>query len=340
MQAHNGCPVEVAMETGVAQERFGRLEWVDLRELWPKEAYDFTPWLADNLERLGEALGMDLELQGHEAAVGPYSLDLLAHDLSEDRIVIIENQIEATDHDHLGKLLTYAAGHDASVVVWIALRFREEHREALDWLNHRSDATTAFFGVVVEALQIDGSRPAPHFRPVAYPNDWRKANVSKNGQKSSSKGEAYREFFQGLIDQLREEHSFTNARKGQAQNWYTFSSGVRGLTYGVAFSLGSQVRSEVYIDGGNAEWNKRMFDALYQRRQEIEAAYGESLEWERLHNRRASRIAIYRQGAIADSEQTLEAIRDWTIERLLRFRDVFGPRIAEIAESDDQPSLP
>ena len=151
-----------------------KIERVDLREAWPNEAQDFTPWLAENIAELGEALGMDLELQQTEAAVGGYSLDMLATDQNQNRTVIIENQLEATNHDHLGKLLTYAAGYDANVIVWLTREFRDEHRLALDWLNQRTGDDTQFFGVVVEVWKIDNSRPAPHFNLVVTPNEWRK----------------------------------------------------------------------------------------------------------------------------------------------------------------------
>ena len=142
---------------------FGTLRKLDLRTLWPKEAASFTPWLRNNLNLLGDAVGMDLEFQDQEAAVGPFSLDLLVHEVGTDRVVIIENQIEQTDHDHLGKLIVYAAGFNAGVAIWIASSFREEHRQAIDWLNQRTDTDTQFFGVVVEAVQIDDSRPACTF---------------------------------------------------------------------------------------------------------------------------------------------------------------------------------
>ena len=118
---------------------FGELKPVDIRELWPNEAHHFTPWLADNIERLGEAVGMDLEILAREAEVGDFSLDLLAKDLGSGRNVVIENQFGATDHDHLGKLLTYAAGVDAVAVIWLTETVREEHREAIEWLNRRTE---------------------------------------------------------------------------------------------------------------------------------------------------------------------------------------------------------
>lgn len=322
------------------QEKFGVLKRVDLRELWPHEAQDFTPWLAENLNTLGEVLGMDLELQLREAPVGSFSLDLLVHDLGRERIVIIENQIESTNHDHLGKLLMYAAGHDAAAVVWIAAAFREEHRQALDWLNQRTDATTEFFGIVVEALQVDNSRPACNFRLIAFPNDWRKTNISTVSTMPSARSEAYRLFFQDLIDRLRTQYQFTQALKGQPNNWYTFRSGVSGIGYSVSFSTGKRVRTEAYIDNGIASWNKAMFDALHQRREEIEAAFGEPLTWERLDTKRACRIAIYRPGSIDDSSQTLEDIKAWAIERLLQFKEVLSPLASELAIDAGFPSLP
>lgn len=318
--------------------QFGLLKRVDLRLLWPKEALDFTPWLAQNLPALGEVLGMDLELRLQEAPVGGFSLDLLAHDLGRDRTVIIENQLESTDHDHLGKLLTYAAGHDATVAVWIAPAFRDEHRQALDWLNQRTDTTTEFFGVVVEALQIDDSRPACNFRLVAFPNDWRKTNVVGPGPKPSARGEAYAAFFQDLIDRLRTQYNFTKALKGQPQSWYTFTSGMRGVLFGVSFALGGRVRTEIYIDREDVTWNKWLFDVLHAQRENVEAAFGEPLEWERLDSKRASRIANYRPGSIDDSPEMLEEITGWAIDRLLRLKSRVSPLISAAIATGGQPS--
>ena len=158
-----------------AEPRFGVLERVAASSPtgWSHEAHDFTPWLADNLDLLGNELGLALELTGREHAVGRYSLDLLLSDAA-GRVVIVENQFAQTDHDHLGKLLTYAAGTGAAVVIWIAESLTQEHAAALEWLNDVTDDSVGFFGVELELLRIGGSLPAPHFRVVVQPNDWKK----------------------------------------------------------------------------------------------------------------------------------------------------------------------
>jgi hypothetical protein len=305
-------------------QELGQLEKVDVREIWPNEATDFTPWLAENISFLGNALGMELEVEALEASVGDFSLDLQARDLGRNLPVIIENQLTDTDHDHLGKLLTYAAGFDAGVVIWIAKSIREEHRQTLDWLNQRTSENTEFFGVVVQVLKIGESKPAVDFRMVAFPNEWRRGGTVPPTS-ISPKMEAYRNFFQKLIDILREEHRFTNARVGQPQSWYSFSSGVRGLTYASSFALGGRIRTELYIDLGDRDDNKKLFDRLHEHKQSIQEKLGEHLEWERLDDKRASRIALYRDGSIEDDDATLEELRNWAVDRLLKFKEIFGP---------------
>jgi hypothetical protein len=307
----------------------GVLKRLDVREIWPNEARDFTPWLVENLSLLGEALGMDLELVTREAPVGAFSLDVLARDLGGNRVVVIENQLEMTDHDHLGKLLTYAAGHDAAAMVWIARELREEHRQALDWLNQHTDENVDFYGVVVEALQIDDSKPACSFKVVAFPNEWAKTTKVPGGGVSPRR-EAYRAFFQQLLDDLREKHRFTGARAAQPQSWYAFSSGMPGFVYSFSFAAQAQVRAELYIDRGDATDNKGSFDALLQKREAIEREFGEPLQWERLDEKRASRVATYRKGSIDDEPQTLEEIRKWAIEHLLRLKKVFSPHVSAL----------
>ena len=309
----------------------GRIEKVDLRRAWPYEATDFTPWLAEHISELGDTLGLELELQSQEAPVGTFSLDLLASDTGTNRTVVIENQLEPTNHDHLGKLLTYAGGYDAHVVIWVAREFRDAHRQALDWLNQRTDEDTVFFGVMVEVWTIDGSRPAPHFNTVAAPNEWRREAVrSVRAGKTSDRNRRYQTFFQALIDSMREQ-GFTKARKGLPQSWYLFSAGhAQRVQYGAAFAQGKRARIEVYIDNTDKDWNKTLFEQLVEQKESIESELSEPLEWQRLENRRASRVAILRQGSIDDDDQTLTEISDWMIEKLLAFKRVFGPRLDDL----------
>ena len=230
-------------------------------------------------------------------------------------------------------MLTYASGYDANIVVWIAREFRDEHRQALDWLNQRTDENTEFFGVVVELWKIDDSRPAVNFNLVSTPNEWRKGNVSvkSTGAPTSERSERYRAFFQGLIDILRNNHSFTRATKGQPESGYYFSAGHgQRVKYGASFAGSGKARIEVYIDNADRDWNKGLFDKLVSQMTAIELELGESLEWERLDNRRASRISAVRAGSIDDDQETLEQIQDWMVDRLLKFKEVFGPRLAEL----------
>ncbi|WP_129641259.1 DUF4268 domain-containing protein [Peristeroidobacter agariperforans] len=304
-----------------------KLRRLNLREIWAKEAGDFTPWLADNIEELGAALGMELELEAREASVGDFSLDLLAKDLGSGRAVVIENQLTQTDHDHLGKLLTYAAGFGAAVVIWVAETIREEHRQALEWLNQRTDTETEFFGVVVEVLKIDESNPAYDFRPVVFPNEWQKTKRSQSAGRISTKGEAYRQYYQTLIDELREKYKFTGARIAQPQNWYTFSAGTSGVPVSAVFAGDGTARVELYIDLGAVEENKALFDWLRNQKDSIEGQFGFPLAWERLDGKQACRIYVSRSGSIESSMEELEQVRQWQIEKLLLFKKIFAPLV-------------
>ncbi|MDA1347974.1 MAG: DUF4268 domain-containing protein [Chloroflexi bacterium] len=313
----------------------GTLEAVELRKVWPNEAAQFTPWLADNISLLGNALGYDLEVRRQEAAVGRFSLDILAHDVGRDLSVVIENQLDGTNHDHLGKLITYAAGFEAGVVIWIAEKISEEHRQALDWLNQRTDTDTEFFGVVVELLRIDDSKPAPNFRLVAFPNEWLKTSVHGERRRGlTPKQERYRAFYEGLLDELREQHGFTRARKAQAQSWYSFSTGFADVLYGFSFRRGNQVCVEVYFDR-EKDWNEWAIDELQKSFQISDPEFQTSLTWEPLPERNASRIALYRPGSIDDDEEALDGLRNWATEYLLKFKEVFGPRLSELVKDSE-----
>lgn len=246
---------------------------------------------------------------------------------------IREHNRTETDHTHLGQILTYAAGHEAGTIVWIAKKFRDEHRAALDYLNDRTGEDTEFFGVVVEVWKIDDSRPAPHFNPVVTPNV-----VGGPPPPPPTEGGKYRTFFQLLIDTLREKHpEFTNVKKANGRNWFNTGSGFAKVEYWVEFA-GSrgEVRVQVYIGREERERNKRLFDKLEERKETIESKLGKSLSWERLDDRKACRIAVYRTGTIDDDDEVLEEIQEWAIEWLLAFKEVFGPELEELVPIVDE----
>lgn len=307
-------------------EDLGKIKNVEVRNIWSHEEHDFTPWLADNLSYLDEALGIELELEQRETPVGDFSLDIFAKEVGTGAKVVIENQLESTDHDHLGKLITYAGGLNADYVIWISPEFRDEHCQALQWLNERASGKTKFFALKLEIIRIDDSKPAVQFKQVVVPNEWQRI-VEASEIKGSEKGELYKLFYQPLFDELREKHKFTNARAAQPQNWHSFSAGKTGYYYSVTFALSNRARVELYIDREDTEENKKIFDEFLQQKESIEKETGFALEWERLDAKRACRIAIYKNANIYDAPEELLKTREWMIMMLLKFKDVFSKRL-------------
>lgn len=300
----------------------GTIQNVTLKALWPGESTHFTPWLAQNLDVLCSKLGMDLELESTEVAAGDFSADIVARDLSTNKLVVIENQYGGTDHKHLGQLITYASVLGAGAVVWIAETIRPEHKSAIDFLNNNLKESLSLYAIEASAIRIDESKPAFVLTLVCMPSE--ASVVSTEISQSSEIREKYRSYFQRLIDELRDTHHFTNARVGQPQNWYTFTSeNSRIYTYSTSFAKGGKVRVEIYLDCGDKTENEQLFDRLVAQKQQIESAVGSELSWERLDNRRASRIALYRDGSIDSDSETLADIQRWTVQNLLKFKAVF-----------------
>lgn len=312
----------------------GKLKRINIREVWSNEARDFTPWLAENLTSLAEVISMGLEAIQREADIGDFSVDLLAKDLGTGKYVIVENQFSLTDHDHLGKQITCGAGYDVYAVIWIAKQIREEHRQGLDWLNQRTDDDTLFFGITIEVLKINNSSPTINFKPVVFPNEWQKSTLRRS-QAPSPRAEAYRVFFQSVIDDLREKHRISINRKAKPHNWFQLGSGFTSIKYGLNFRRGGKTCIELWIMYPDREANKILFDRLLVNKTEIEDDIGFDLEWERLEDQDGCRIATRRDGSI-DNENLVD-IKEWMSERLIRFRKVFSPLIQR--ELDHQDSV-
>ena len=302
----------------------GNLKTVEIRNLWKSEPGDFTPWLANNIERLSKILGKDLEVIKTEYAVGDFLADIVAQDLSTSRTVVIENQFGISDHKHLGQILLYCAGIKASCMVWIAEFFKDEHRQAIEWLNSNTVNEIEFYAIELEVIQIDDSKPVPLFKIVESPNKNITSGIQAVNNGITDTQELYQKYFQSLIDELREKHRFTNARVGQPQNWYSFASEQsKVFKYGTSFAANDRVRTEIYIDMGDQTKNKELFDKLFEQKEIIEKEFGNELTWERLDDKRACRICNYIDGSISADTTQLEEIKKWAIENMLKFKKVF-----------------
>ena len=319
-------------------DRIGTLSPVEIRKVWPGEAKDFTPWLAENADLLGEALGMDLLHEQTEAAVGRYSADLVFREESTSRLVVVENMFGATDHDHLGKLITYAAGLEAGYAVLLAPEIRDEHRSALTWLNSISTDDFGFFGIVLEAWRIGDSDPAPRLRVEVKPDDWSRSVQAARSSELTKTQQAYQRFWGDFLPVFRDAYpGWTRAAKPSRNSWMSFPSTRSGLAnHNAAFCRPAgkyRLRAEVYIDGGNADANKNTFDALHEKRQQIEHAIGESLDWEQLDGKRASRISLYFPTEIRISnEQLWPEARAWLVQAMGKMRSAFKPVLEGLAD--------
>jgi hypothetical protein len=320
----------------------GRLTRIDLRDIWISEATDFTPWLArpENLTLLGETLGIDLELEAQEKAVGPFRADVLCKDIATDAWVLVENQLERTDHSHLGQLLTYASGLQAVTIVWLAAQFTEEHRATLDWLNSITDERFRFFGLEVELWRIGDSPAAPKFNVVSKPNDWSRsvahaARAIDEGELSETRT-LQREYWAAFHEVLdRAGGPVSGNRRPQPQSWMTYSIGRSRFHLGTTMIRPrNRVRAELYISGGSA---KAFFGLLRQQKDAIEQELGYALEWEELPERQDCRIASYLDEADPEDRTDWPRQHEWLAKRLNDLQRVFAQRVRALDADDWQP---
>lgn len=304
-----------------------RLESVSLRELWPNEARDFTTWLAENMDFLGEALGIELSLVEQEAAAGPFSADILAEDGSGNPVVI-ENQLERTDHDHLGKLITYLSNLDAKIAIWITSKPRPEHEQAIHWLNEVVPADMAFYLVMIEAYHIEESPPAPLLTIVAGPSpEARQAGTQKKDL--AERHILRREFWEQLLERASQKTSLHAQISPSKENWINAGAGKSGVSYNYVIRM-ENARVELYIARGDADENKRIFDALYAHRDGKDEAFGEPLEWLRQDNVQASRIChVIPGGGLRDRDRWPE-IQERMIDAMIRLERALKPEIRRL----------
>lgn len=260
---------------------------------------------------------MDLELEGSEVAVGSFAADLLLRDRNSGERVAVENLIGNTDHDHLGKLITYAAGLEARYAVLVAGTFRPEHRSALLWLNANSQNSVGFFGIVLRAWRIRDSPKALQLSVVVQPDEWRRAIVDDD--KATPVQRAYRDFWSEFLPAFQERHpAWSRAKSPSRVSWFSLPAGKAGVSDAVAFSARRRLRVDLYVDGDDPEHATGRYDDLRKRQGEIEKEFGDDLEWEHLKGRRASRIASYygQDDVRVEERHRWPELRAWAIERV------------------------
>jgi len=312
----------------------GKLERVDPKVVWSHEAHSFTPWLAlpENLTQLGETLGVELELEAVEQAVGPFRADILCKQVGSGHWILIENQLEKTDHPHLGQVLTYAAGLDAVTIVWISPQFTDEHRACLDWLNRSTLEGLNFFGVQLEVWRIGESQHAPRFNIVSKPNQWTKS-VSSASATISEIGTKHLEFWTAFAERLKMKNGPLKVGKPGAQNYMTLSPfGRNGFCLSVATNIyEAKVRAGLYITLKNSD---AYYKALLTMKDEIEAKLGQVTWHDRATQERA--VLLILDGANSLDADEWPTLHEWLIEKLYALFTVFAPIVKSLQPVPDE----
>ena len=309
--------------------RLTRLSEQDIRKIWPREEQDFSPWIKDSVDELNSELGLEIQFDEAEGPVGNFRLDLAGMDSLTRKPVVVENQIGRSDHDHLGKLLTYAAGREAGVLIWVATEFQEPHRAALGWLNTVTGPDLVFYGVQFEVFRIGDSKPAPKFTMVVGPVGEKRPKPAATDD--TPRGRAYRDFSTKFLQHVREKHpGLTRSKTPNANNYFFTGIGFGSFSIGYTFDVNGQFRVELYIDSGNKEQNQRLFAGLKGSQAAIDKALGATLVWDEMPDKLAYRAYLPRDGNIDDSSEKLEEYIAWGAREMARFKEVFRPLLAQL----------
>ena len=308
--------------------KIGKLKKVDLRKLWKGEASDFTPWLAkeENIESLSEVIGIELEVISEEKSVGPFRADILCKSTIDDTYVLVENQLEKTDHNHLGQLMTYAAGLEAVTIVWIAKKFTEEHRAALDWLNRITDEEIRFFGIEVEAYQIGDSVPAPMFQMVSKPNDWTKAIHSSKRQGSLTEAKTINlEYWTAMKEYFEAQGTKIKSQKASPQHWTNYAIGRSNFSMAAVHSVRDKfIRVEFLINGDDS---KQKFDELKEKYEaESYTKIDTNLIWDKLEERIVSWVYLQKDTDVSNRHDWPNQFQ-WILTNLEKMDAFFRPKL-------------
>jgi len=308
--------------------QLGQLQKIDdLRIAWESEPEHFTPWLANNLKLLGDTIGIELELESQEKEVGPFNADILCKDMATNNWVLIENQLERTDHTHLGQLMTYAAGLNAVTIVWIAERFTDEHRAAMDWLNEHTDEKINLFGLEIELWRVNDSLIAPKFNIVCKPNDWFRT-VRNATEKITPAKQIQLRFWTQFKEYLESNKSFLKRQKPGMQHWYDHTIGRSGIKLSSIINIKPpEIRAEFQVNHSKA---KDDFAKFEKQRESIERSLGFELVWHNPDNATACRCYIKKSIDLSSDETLWPECFAWLREHLEKMHKVFAPLVKQL----------
>ncbi len=306
--------------------KLGKMQEVDIRKVWAHEQYDFSKWLAaeENINELGNILNLSLTDVQTEQFVGGYRCDIICKDEITGKSVLIENQLEQTNHDHLGKIITYASGLNASVVVWIVSEAREEHASAIEWLNNHTDDDLAFFLIEIHAYTIGESDPAPMFKIIEQPNDFARsvkaATIKGELSETQQKRQEFWTLFNDVLDQRGKPF---NKRKATTDHWYSVAIGSSQCYISIDLvNKEHKIRVGLWVPN-----NKEFFDSLQSHKNEIEQTIGFELDWDRLDGKKASVVCMTIPGLNFNKQDNYHELMNKTIDMVLSFRSAFKPYI-------------
>ncbi|PCF76586.1 DUF4268 domain-containing protein [Staphylococcus delphini] len=301
--------------------QIGRLKEVNIKDLWIHEQYNFSNWLAkeENITLLNEAIDLTLTDIEKEVYVGSYRCDLVATDETTGIKVIIENQLEATNHEHLGKIITYASGLGANVIIWVVKQAREEHRSAIEWLNNNTVKNISFFLIEIHAYKIGDSLPAPKFEVIEEPNDFLKS-IKNNSEGELNKSKSERLYFWTEFNQfITDLGKPFNIRKATTNHSYSVAIGTSEAHINVILiNKEHKIGIEIHI-----KENKDLFDQFYINKEEIEKKLGFKMDWQRLNNKKKSRIIVNMYGLDFDNKGNYKELMTEIIDKVVSMRSVF-----------------
>lgn len=298
-----------------------KLEKVALRDIWKREASDFTTWLSENIEYLNEVIEMDIAVETVEGNVGPYRVDIYGED-GDGNKVIIENQLEKTDHGHLGQILTYLVNLDANVAIWIASSPVEEHRRVIEWLNETSPDDMSFYLIKVEGVRIAGSDSvAPLFTVIEGPTQEKK-KIGAEKKEHAERHLIRKEFWTQFLEAMNHKSTLCQNLSPATDSWIGIALGVSGISVNLV-ATGNYARAEIYINRGDATENKKVFDYLHGFKNEIETAFGNSLVWERMEDRVTSRIKYELRGVSIFNKADWPRMNEFLIDAAIRMHSAF-----------------